>query len=215
MLHVHDLRQEPIQVPTRPPAFEPAAHADQTIRLKQDQIVYSEGQKVLAFYQVEAGAIRIYRLMPDGHRHILSFCAKGDWFGLEQGDCRADFAEAVCEARIRPFATAANSTPTGSLLNIALANLAKAQSRQLAMIEQSALKRVAVFIEEMAERHPGESEFDLMMCRSDVADYLGLTIETVARSFTKLRERHIIRLKGKLQRRVQLMDRDALAALAL
>jgi CRP/FNR family transcriptional regulator/CRP/FNR family nitrogen fixation transcriptional regulator len=51
------------------------------------------------------------------------------------------------------------------------------------------------------------------MCRSDVADYLGLTIETVARSFTKLRERHIIRLNGKLQRSIQLIDQDALVAL--
>lgn len=199
--------------PARRRAFEPVAPGDATIRLKPDQIIYSEGQHVLAIYQVESGAVRIYRLMSDGHRHILSFCIKGEWFGLEQGHLRADFAEAVCETQIRPFATNRGTAVSADLLNIALANLAKAQSRQLVMIEQSALKRVATFIQEMAERHPGEPEFDIMMCRSDVADYLGLTIETVARSFTKLREKHIIRLNGKLQRSVQLLDQDALAAL--
>ncbi|NLS07371.1 helix-turn-helix domain-containing protein [Rhizobium sp. P32RR-XVIII] len=190
-----------------------AASKDQTIRLKADQTIYSEGEHALAIYQVEAGAVRIYRLMSNGHRHILSFCSKGEWFGLEKGQVRSDFAEAVCETRIRPFPANQDAVVPMDLLNIALTNLAKAQEKQLVMTEQSALKRVAAFVQEMAERHPGEPEFDMMMSRSDIADYLGLTIETVARSFTKLRERRIVRLNGKLQRSVRLLDRDALVAL--
>ncbi|MFA1621386.1 helix-turn-helix domain-containing protein [Rhizobium mongolense] len=57
----------------------------------------------------------------------------------------------------------------------------------------------AAFVREIAERHAGEPEFDMAMSRSDIAHYLGLIIETVARSLTKLRERRIIRLNGKLQ----------------
>jgi CRP/FNR family nitrogen fixation transcriptional regulator len=213
MRQSQNVLQEPAPAVRREMVAELMPLADQTIRLNPNQAIYREGQQVLAFYQVEAGAVRIYRLMPDGRRHILSFCSKGDWFGLEQGCLRADFAEAVSESRIRPFATTPDAATTLNLLTIALANLAKAQSRHLAMIEQSALKRVATFIHEMAQRHPGELEFDILMCRNDVADYLGLTVETVARSFTKLRDRHIIRLKGTLQRSVQVIDEGALAAL--
>ncbi|TCU25616.1 CRP/FNR family transcriptional regulator/CRP/FNR family nitrogen fixation transcriptional regulator [Rhizobium azibense] len=191
------------------------ASKDSTIKLEADQTIYSEGEHALAIYQVEAGAVRIYRLTASGHRHILSFCSKGEWFGLEKGHVRTDFAEAVCETRIRPFPADPDAVISIDLLNIALTNLAKAQDRQLVMTEQSALKRVAAFVQEMAERRPEEPEFDMMMSRSDIADYLGLTIETVARSFTKLRDRHIIRLNGKLQRSVRLLDRGALRALTI
>ena len=194
----------------------PAALArDKPIRLKADEAIYSEGEHARAIYQVEAGAVRIYRLTPSGQRYILSFCGKGEWFGLETGNVRTDFAEAVCETSIRLFRANQNASVPVDLLHIALTNLAKAQHKQLVMTEQSALKRVAAFVSEMADRHPGDREFDMMMSRSDIADYLGLTVETVARSFTKLREKHVLCLNGKLQRLVRLLDRDALVALTL
>lgn len=186
---------------------------EQSIRLKADQPIYSEGEHALAFYQVEAGAVRIYRLTASGHRYILSFCGEGEWFGLGTGNVRTDFAEAICETSIRPFLAHRNSAVPIDLFNIALANLAKAQHKQLVITEQSALKRVAAFVFEMASRHPENPEFDMMMSRSDIADYLGLTVETVARCFTKLREKRILCLKGKLQRIVRLLDRNALVGL--
>ncbi|UVD59643.1 helix-turn-helix domain-containing protein (plasmid) [Rhizobium sp. Pop5] len=186
---------------------------DHSIRLKADEPIYSEGEYAFAIYQVEAGAVRVYRLTPSGQRYILSFCGTGEWFGLETGNIRTDFAEAVCETRIRPFRANQNTAVPVDLLHIALTNLAKAQHKQLVMTEQSALKRVAAFVCEMADRHPGDCEFDMMMSRSDIADYLGLTVETVARCFTKLREKRILRLNGKLQRIVRLLDRDALIVL--
>lgn len=190
-----------------------ATAKDQSIKLSADETIYSEGEYALAIYQVETGAVRIYRLTANGHRHILSFCGKGEWFGLENGNVRTDFAEAICETRVRPFPTNQVAVVPIDLLHIALTNLAKAQCKQLIISEQSALKRLAAFVQEMADSHPEDSEFDMMMSRSDIADYLGLTVETVARSFTKLREKRIIRLAGKSQRIVRLLDRDALVAL--
>jgi CRP/FNR family transcriptional regulator/CRP/FNR family nitrogen fixation transcriptional regulator len=100
-----------------------------------------------------------------------------------------------------------------SLLGIALSSLACANSRQLMIVRQSALERVAVFIQEMASRHFGASEFELMMSRADIADYLGLTVESVARAFTKLRTNGILRLQGRGQRYVRIVNSDGLAAL--
>ncbi len=188
---------------------------DQSIRLKADETIYSEGEHALAIYQVEMGAVRIYRLTASGQRYILSFCSKGEWFGLETGDVRTDFAEAVCESSIKPFRANQYAGVPINLLHIALTNLAKAQQKQLVITEQSALKRVAAFVCEMADRHPEDSEFDMMMSRGDIADYLGLTVETVARCFTKLREKRILLLNGKLQRIVRLLDRDALSTLSI
>ena len=188
---------------------------DQSIKLKADEMIYSEGEYALAIYRVEAGAVRIYRLTASGQRYILSFCGKGEWFGLETGNIRTDFAEAVCETCIRPFRVNQDAVVPIDLLHIALTNLAKAQYKQLVITEQSALKRVAAFVYEMADRHPGNCEFDMMMSRSDIADYLGLTVETVARCFTKLRGKRILCLNGKLQRIVRLLDRDALIAMTI
>ncbi|MBP2449037.1 CRP/FNR family transcriptional regulator/CRP/FNR family nitrogen fixation transcriptional regulator [Rhizobium leguminosarum] len=191
------------------------AAKDQSIKFSADETIYSEGEHVVAIYQVEAGAVRIYRLTSNGQRHILSFCGKGEWFGLEIGHVRTDFAEAICETRVRPFRTNQDAVVPIDLLQIALTGLAKAQQKQLMISEQSALKRLAAFVQEMVDRHPEDPEFDIMMCRSDIADYLGLTVETVARSFTKLREKRILRLNGKSQRIVRLLDRDALIALTI
>jgi CRP/FNR family transcriptional regulator/CRP/FNR family nitrogen fixation transcriptional regulator len=188
---------------------------DQSIRLKADETIYSEGEHALTIYQVESGAVRIYRLTASGQRYILSFCGKGEWFGLETGTVRTDFAETVCETCIKPFRANQNAVIPVDLLHIALTNLAKAQHKQLVITEQSALKRVAAFVYEMADRHPADCEFDMMMSRSDIADYLGLTVETVARCFTKLRKKRILCLNGKLQRIVRLIDRDALIAMAI
>lgn len=212
MLQHHAAMRQPA-VPGRHPGTSVATTKDQSIRLKANETIYSEGEYALAIYQVETGAVRIYRLTSSGQRYILSFCGEGEWFGLESGKVRTDFAEAVCDASIRPFRTNQNAVVPVDLLHIALTNLAKAQHKQLVITEQSALKRVAAFVCEMADRHPKDLEFDMMMSRSDVADYLGLTVETVARCFTKLREKGVLCLKGKLQRVVRLLDRDALIAL--
>jgi CRP/FNR family nitrogen fixation transcriptional regulator len=184
-----------------------------SLRVSAGQGIYREGQRAASIYQVQSGAVRVYRLMQNGHRHILSFYGPGEWFGLQDGHFHDDFAEAICESHVRSFSVAGSQMLPVSLLGIALSSLACANSRQLMIVRQSALERVAVFIQEMASRHFGASEFELMMSRADIADYLGLTVESVARAFTKLRTSGILRLQGRGQRCVRIVNSDGLAAL--
>ncbi|MDL2398854.1 helix-turn-helix domain-containing protein [Rhizobium mayense] len=186
-----------------------------TLELRAGQGIYREGQRAAAIYQVQSGAVRVYRLMQNGHRHILSFYGPNEWFGLQDGLFHDDFAEAICASQLRSFSISGLPTLPVNLLGIALNSLAYANSRQLMIVRQSALERVAVFVKEMADRRPGISEFELMMSRADIADYLGLTVESVARSFTKLRTSGIIRLHGRGQRYVRIVNPEALAALSM
>ncbi|MDR9807462.1 helix-turn-helix domain-containing protein [Rhizobium hidalgonense] len=178
------------------------------------QGIYREGERASSLYQVQSGAVRVYRIMRNGHRHILAFHGTGEWFGLQDGDIHDDFAEAICDSQIRSIPKAGAPMPAINLLDIALSSLAIANSRQLIVARQGALERVATFVQEMSTRNGGANEFELMMSRTDVADYLGLTVESVARSFTKLRTRHIVQLFGRGQRYVQILNRTRLAALS-
>ncbi|ARM90148.1 nitrogen fixation transcriptional regulator FixK 1 [Rhizobium sp. CIAT894] len=178
------------------------------------QGIYREGERASSLYQVQSGAVRVYRIMRNGHRHILSFYGTGEWFGLQDGDIHDDFAEAICASQIRSVPRAGSPMPPINLLDIALSSLAIANSRQLIVARQGALERVATFVQEMSARNGGTNEFELMMSRTDVADYLGLTVESVARSFTKLRTRHIVQLFGRGQRYVHILDCNRLAALS-
>ncbi|MFS8115343.1 helix-turn-helix domain-containing protein [Rhizobium jaguaris] len=184
-------------------------------KVRAGQGIYCEGQRANVIYQVQSGAVRVYRLMQNGQRHILSFYGPEEWFGLQDGPFHDDFAEAICDCQLQPFSIGGLPTLPVNLLGIALTSLAYANSRQLMIVRQSALERVAVFMKEMADRHPGVNEFELVMSRADIADYLGLTVESVARSFTKLRTSGIIRLQGRGQRYVRIVNADALAALSM
>lgn len=184
------------------------------LRVLPGQGIYREGERASSLYQVQSGAVRVYRIMRNGHRHILSFYGTGEWFGLQNGDTHDDFAEAICDSQIRSIPRAGGPMPPINLLDIALSSLAIANSRQLIVARQGALERVATFVQEMSARNGGANEFELMMSRTDVADYLGLTVESVARSFTKLRTRHIVQLFGRGQRYVHILDRNRLAALS-
>jgi len=183
------------------------------IRLGPGECVYQAGERAASIYQVQAGAVRVYCLTHNGHRHILSFYGVGEWFGLQDAETHEDFAEAVCDTQIRCAAVASCMAAPIDLLGVALTNLAAARARQLLVIRPSAIERVAAFVQEMAARNSGAREFELMMSRSDIADYLGLTVESVARSFTKLRTSRVIHLQGRGQRQVRILNPQGLAAL--
>ncbi|WP_245278024.1 helix-turn-helix domain-containing protein [Rhizobium leguminosarum] len=184
------------------------------LRVSPGQGIYREGERASLIYQVQSGAVRVYRIMRNGHRHILSFYGTGEWFGLQDGEIHDDFAEAICDSQIRSVPRAGAPMPPINLLDIALSSLSIANSRQLVVARQGALERVAAFVQEMSARNGGANEFELMMSRTDVADYLGLTVESVARSFTKLRTRRIVQLFGRGQRYIHIVDRNRLAALS-
>lgn len=156
--------------------------------------IFSQGSEARSLYIVKFGCVRTYRLLADGRRQISAFHLPGEVFGFEADDRHHFFAEAVgatCTLSIRISATTELSR---ELLPLALRGLVRAQEHLLVLGRQNAPERVAAFLVDMFERQGGLDRIELPMSRTDIADYLGLSLETVSRVFTKLRERGIIRL---------------------
>lgn len=159
--------------------------------------IYAQGEESEGLYKVEFGAIRIYRLLADGRRQISAFHLAGEIFGFEAGNTHHFFAEAICATGVRALRTTSHRNEFASeLLPVALQGLVRAQEHLLVLGRQNAVERVAAFLSDMSERQGGLRRIELPMSRMDIADYLGLTIETVSRVFTKLRQKGIIRLPG-------------------
>lgn len=158
--------------------------------------IYAQGEKAGHLYQVAFGAVRVYRLLADGRRQISAFHLAGEVFGFEADGTHHFFAEAIGATGIRALRLAAAHDLSRALLPLALQGLVRAQEHLLVLGRQSAAERVAAFLLDMAERQGGLPRFDLPMSRMDIADYLGLTIETVSRVLTKLKDKGIIRLPG-------------------
>lgn len=156
--------------------------------------IYAQGEKADCLYQVEFGAVRVYRLLADGRRQIAAFHMAGEVFGFETDGSHHFFAEAIGPTGIRILRLASAGDMSRALLPLALKSLVRAQEHLLVLGRQHAPERVAAFLVDMAERQGGDNRFDLPMSRMDIADYLGLTIETVSRVFTKLKEKGVIRL---------------------
>ncbi|WP_202294715.1 helix-turn-helix domain-containing protein [Mesorhizobium sp. 131-2-1] len=170
--------------------------------------IYAQGEKAGAFYQVEFGAVRVYRLLADGRRQISAFHLAGETFGFEAGTTHHFFAEAINATGVRVFRLAAGTDMAPQLLPLALKGLTRAQEHLLVLGRQNAIERVAAFLLDMAERQGGLRQVELPMSRVDIGDYLGLTIETVSRVFTKLKEKGVIRLLSL--RCVEILKQDVL-----
>ncbi|MBZ9717917.1 cyclic nucleotide-binding domain-containing protein [Mesorhizobium sp. M7A.F.Ca.CA.001.12.2.1] len=156
--------------------------------------IYAQGEKAGAFYQVEFGAVRIYRLLADGRRQISAFHLAGETFGFEADTKHHFFAEAINATGVRAFRFSAGADMSHKLLPLALKGLTRAQEHLLVLGRQNAIERVAAFLVDMAERQGGLRQVELPMSRMDIGDYLGLTIETVSRVFTRLKDKGVIRL---------------------
>ncbi len=155
--------------------------------------IYAQGESCGNLYQVEFGAVRIYRLLSDGRRQISAFHLAGEMFGFEADKSHHFFAEAICGTGIRVLRPSASHV-VAELLPMALQSLVRAQEQLLVLGRQNAVERVAAFFLEMSERQGGLRQVEFPMSRLDIADYLGLTIETVSRVFSKLKSKGIIRL---------------------
>jgi CRP/FNR family nitrogen fixation transcriptional regulator len=174
----------------------PATPAQPTMFFHGGSEIYGEGEDAGTVYQVEFGCVRIHRLMADGRRQIAAFHLPGEVFGFESEGTHQFFAEAVGATGIRMTRQTAAIQASPGFLPLALRTLSRAQRHLLVVGRQNAIERVAAFLLDMAERQGGLDRIDLPMSRGDIADYLGLTVETVSRIFTKLRAKGIIRLDG-------------------
>lgn len=191
----------------------PFGHAQpcQVFMFQPNEEIYGQGERTTGLYQVAFGAVRLYRLLADGRRQICAFYVSDEVFGFEPDSHHHFFAEAICGSAVRVFRNCEGDIAR-SILPTALQALAKAQEHLLVIGRQSASERVAAFLVEMMERQGGLPNIELAMPRGDIADYLGLTIETVSRTFSKFRARQYIRLSSA--RVVLILKPDALRALS-
>ena len=176
--------------------------------------IYGEGEAADFIYRVVSGAVRTYKLLADGRRQVGGFYLPGDMFGLEPGDEHAFSAEAIAESKVlvikRSAVTALaerDNEVARQLWNLTGRELSRVQDHILLLIK-SAHERVATFLLEMAERVSGDNAVDLLMSRQDIADYLGLTIETVSRTLTHMESLATIEVPSS--RRIVLRNRAAL-----
>ncbi|PDQ23109.1 transcriptional regulator [Mesorhizobium sanjuanii] len=170
--------------------------------------IYAQGEKAGAFYQIEFGAVRIYRLLADGRRQISAFHLAGETFGFEADSTHHFFAEAINATGVRVFRLTAGADMSRQLLPLALKGLTRAQEHLLVLGRQNAIERVAAFLVDMVERQGGLRQVELPMSRMDIGDYLGLTIETVSRVFTRLKDNGVIRLLNL--RSIEILKQDVL-----
>jgi CRP-like cAMP-binding protein len=180
----------------------------------RNEEIYSEGEQAEYLYKVVRGAARTYKLLSDGRRQITAFHLPGDYFGLELGDVHSLSAEAIGDAVVLVIKRSAIVAAAKRDIDLArelwtmtARDLRRVQDHVLLLI-RSAQERVAAFLLEMAARVPSDNEVDLPMSRQDIADYLGLTIETVSRTLTQLESNAAIELPTS--RRIVLRNRGAL-----
>lgn len=203
--------------PNATPHRRPDTGRRSTIAIAANAEVFGEGDPANHLYRVESGVIRICRYLVDGERQISAFHFPGDVFGLEAEDFHRFAAEAVTPASVTSIALHDALAPdgcggaTGELWRIALRSLSETLEHMMAS-RRSAAARVAIFVLKMAERQPGCEEIPLPMSRSDIADYLDMTIETVSRTLTQFREEGVIRLASA--RRILILDPHALNGIA-
>lgn len=184
----------------------------------RDEEIYAEGDMADCWYKVVSGTVRICKLLADGRRHIAEFCFAGDYFGLPPAGIRAFSAEAVGDVVIMRYPQRAadrlideNPRLARGLCDVTLRDLAHAQTRMLLLGRMTACERVASFLLEISERRDAQRGLDLPMSRLDIADYLGLTIETVCRVLSTFKRDGVIAIPTP--HRIELRDRDALEAL--
>jgi CRP/FNR family nitrogen fixation transcriptional regulator len=188
------------------------------IRYSRNSEIYGEGEPADNVYRVVSGAVRTYKLLSDGRRQIGDFLIEGEIFGLEAGKSCQFTAEAITDATILVAKRSAlvslaarDAELAHELWTHTAGELQRAQDHLLLLGRKRAQERVATFLLDMAGRRESDIVVDLPMSRQDIADYLGLTIETVSRTLTRLEGDMTIEIPTS--RRIVLRDKQALGHL--
>lgn len=172
-------------------------------RVEAKEHVFCEGDAARQIYRIETGLLCIYRMMTDGRRQVVDFAFPGDIVGLGAGDEHNTSAQAIRNTRLRclPTSTLNDAMRVDARLSAKLytalaEELHAARELLISVCQRSAAERLAAFLMALVRRNERRGldaeTLDLGMTRTDIADFLGLTIETVSRTFTKLRTQGLI-----------------------
>lgn len=169
------------------------------------ETLFREGDAADGVYEVISGMLRICKLLPDGRRQITGFVPAERLIGISLGGAYSYTAEAITEVMVRFYRRSAldrlmleRPQLTRHLLGAAAQELHMAHELMLMLGCKDALEKVASFLLLMADQQGGEvdaTEIHLPMDRHDIADYVGLTVETVSRTFTRLKRSKVIALR--------------------
>ena len=191
-----------------------------TFTVGRDAVIYAQDDTAQHCFRIVSGCVRTVKLMEDGRRHIDAFLLPGDWFGLEAPATQAFAAEATMPTTLRRYPRHAFDRLVAEdvrlarwLLGIVTAQLRAARAHALALGRNNSTERLACFLLDMRRRLPQERDgaVVLPMSRGDMADHLGITLETVCRGLSRFRENGVINLAAA---RLVVGNRAALAALA-
>lgn len=187
------------------------------------QCFIDEGEPANCFFNLTAGTAKLFKLLPDGRRQITGFVGAGHFLGLAVSDTYAFSAEAIDRVRYCRFQRSRLRTLLDDyplmekrLLEVASNELVAAQEQMLLLGRKTARERLASFL--LMQSRQGvpcgqaRQRFKLPMTRNDIADYLGLTIETVSRTLTRLRAEGMIEIVS--QSELVIRDPAALEGLA-
>lgn len=174
----------------------------------KDEEVYAQEEDADLIYRVVSGVVRTTRLLSDGRRQVGDFYQAGDLFGLEVGAQHRYSAEALCDCTIQVVkrsslkAQAEEGELDRAIWEATCRDLERAQDHVLLLGRKTAAEKVATFLMDLASRGQAEA-IDLPMGRQDIADYLGLTIETVSRMLTQLQSSKVVEFASCRQFRVR------------
>jgi CRP/FNR family transcriptional regulator len=195
-----------------------------TLKLAPGQTLFHEGDPATRVFTLTVGTLKLYKLLADGRRQITGFLHPGDFLGISVDDEHAFSAEALEDAQLCWFPRArfddfvdGHAAMERELYRMAAHELAAAQQQFVLLGRKTAIERIASFVilleqrAQRSERHPSPL-VHLPMSRSDIADYLGLTKETVSRVISALRRDRVIRLAALDV--IQILDRYKLEQLA-
>lgn len=178
-----------------------------TLACARNKVIFDDGDPASYFYKVTSGAVRLCKLFADGRRQIVGFCFPGEYFGLcWQGTEYALTAEAASDSNVIRIKQGSlsdmESVPEfrAQLTSLLCGELSLMQNHLLMLGRQTVKERVASFFLMVLDRQGVEADdnaaVDLLMGRQDIADYLGLTIETVCRTISDLKRAGIIAVPG-------------------
>jgi CRP/FNR family transcriptional regulator len=179
-----------------------------TVYFRSGATIFSEGEPAASVFGLSQGVVRLYKLLPDGRRQVLAFALPGDFLGMPLAKRNSFSADAIGEVALCRFSgdeltTFIQSSPNimRRLIEFAILQLDMAQDQLLLLGNGSAEEKVAIFLVSWRNRLARLSVLSetvpLPMRRQDIADFLGLKLETVSRTLAKLEQKNVIRLVPK------------------
>jgi CRP/FNR family nitrogen fixation transcriptional regulator len=182
-----------------PVAPRPQAAPQNRIHFCDRQEIFAEGDDAAHVYEIVSGAVRTSKLLSDGRRQIDAFHFAGDIFGIELGAEHRFSADALGDVTVivrRRLSFTAKAGDDAAVANAMLAStmrmLERAQDHLVLLGRKTAMEKVGSFLLSLVERSKGGDRIDLPMSRLDIADHLGLTIETVSRTLMDLQRKQAI-----------------------